>query len=107
MAVISLTVKKIISRVRQAFPDAPETYIINLINESLVEMGKYNTKVEYAKLTTVANQQWYTLKEQVGSTQNSNVEINKVYRVDFMDSDGTYVKIPRLLDNEIPTMDID
>jgi hypothetical protein len=30
-----------------------------------------------------------------------------VYRVDFMDSDGTYVKIPRLLDNEIPTMDID
>ena len=78
MAVISLTVKKIISRVRQAFPDAPETYIINLINESLVEMGKYNTKVEYAKLSTVANQQWYTLKEQVDSTQNSNVEINKV-----------------------------
>ena len=107
MAVVSLTVKKIISRVRQAFPDAPETYIINLINESLVEMGKYNTKVEYAKLSTVANQQWYTLKEQVDSTQNSNVEINKVYRVDFMDSDGTYVKIPRLLDNEIPTMDID
>ena len=107
MAVISLTVKKIISRVRQAFPDAPETYIINLINESLVEMGKYNTKVEYAKLSTVANKQWYTLKEQVDSTQNSNVEINKVYRVDFMDSDGTYVKIPRLLDNEIPTMDID
>ena len=102
MAVISLTVKKIISRVRQAFPDAPETYILNLINEALVEMGKYNTKVEYAKLSTVANQQWYTL-----SDSNSGVEINKVYRVDFMDSDGTYVKIPRLLDNVIPTMDID
>ena len=102
MAVISLTVKKIISRVRQAFPDAPETYILNLVNEALVEMGKYNTKVEYAKLTTVANQQWYTL-----SDSNACVEINKVYRVDFMDSDGTYVKIPRLLDNEIPTMDID
>ncbi len=102
MAVISLTVKKIISRVRQAFPDAPETYILSLINEALVEMGKYNTKVEYAKLSTVANQQWYTL-----SDSNAGVEINKVYRVDFMDSDGTYVKIPRLLDNEIPTMDID
>ena len=102
MAVISLTVKKIISRVRQAFPDAPETYILNLVNEALVEMGKYNTKVEYAKLSTVANQQWYTL-----SDSNAGVEINKVYRVDFMDSDGTYVKIPRLLDNEIPTMDID
>ena len=37
MAVHSLTVKKIISRVRQAFPSAPENYIINLVNEALVE----------------------------------------------------------------------
>ena len=33
--------------------------------------------------------------------------LNKVYRVDFMDSSGDYVKIPRLLNNEIQTMDID
>tara|TARA_R110002012_G_scaffold204976_1_gene374828 strand:- start:18 stop:326 length:309 start_codon:yes stop_codon:yes gene_type:complete len=102
MAVHSLTVKKIISRVRQAFPSAPENYIINLVNEALVELGKYNTKIEYAKLTTVADQQWYTL-----SDSNAGVEINKVYRVDFMDSSGDYVKIPRLLNNEIQTMDID
>jgi hypothetical protein len=102
MAVHSLTVKKIISRVRQAFPEAPETYIMNLINEALVELGKYNTKIEYAKLTTVADQQWYTL-----SDTNSGIEVNKVYRVDFMDSSGDYVKIPRLLNNEIQTMDID
>ena len=102
MAVHSLTVKKIISRVRQAFPDAPETYIMNLINEALVELGKYNTKIEYAKLTTVADQQWYTL-----SDSNSGIEVNKVYRVDFMDSSGDYVKIPRLLNNEVQTMDID
>ena len=102
MAVHSLTVKQIISRVRQAFPDAPETYIMNLINEALVELGKYNTKIEYAKLTTVADQQWYTL-----SDSNSGIEVNKVYRVDFMDSSGDYVKIPRLLINEIQTMDID
>ena len=102
MAVHSLTVKTIISRVRQAFPEAPENYIMNLINEALVELGKYNTKIEYAKLTTVADQQWYTL-----SDSNAGVEINKVYRVDFMDSSGDYVKIPRLLNNEIQTMDID
>ena len=102
MAVHSLTVKQIISRVRQAFPDAPETYIMNLINEALVELGKYNTKIEYAKLTTVADQQWYTL-----SDTNSGIEVNKVYRVDFMDSSGDYVKIPRLLNNEVQTMDID
>ena len=34
MAVHSLTVKKIISRVRQAFPGAPENYIMNLVNEA-------------------------------------------------------------------------
>ena len=102
MAVHSLTVKQIISRVRQAFPEAPETYIMNLINEALVELGKYNTKIEYAKLTTVADQQWYTL-----SDTNSGIEVNKVYRVDFMDSSGDYVTIPRLLNNEIQTMDID
>ena len=102
MAVHSLTVKKIISRVRQAFPEAPETYIMNLINEALVELGKYNTKIEYAKTTTVADQQWYTL-----SDSNSGIEVNKVYRVDFMDSSGDYVKIPRLLNNEVQTMDID
>ena len=102
MAVHSLTVKQIISRVRQAFPDAPENYIKNLINEALVELGKYNSKIEYAKTTTVADQQWYTL-----SDTNSGVDINKVYRVDFMDSSGDYVKIPRLLNNEVQTMDID
>ena len=101
MAVHSLTVKKIISIVRQVFPDAPETYIMQLINEALVESGKYNTKIEYAKFTTVADQQWYTL-----SDANSGIEVNKVYRVDFMDSSGDYVKIPRLLNSEIQTMDI-
>ena len=102
MAVHSLTVKQILSRVRQTFPDAPETYVINLINEALVELGKYNTKIEYAKLSTVADQQWYTL-----SDANAGVEINKFYRLDFMDSAGDYTKIPRLINNEIQTTDID
>ena len=102
MAVHSLTVKKIISRVRQIFPDAPETYIINLINEALVEIGNYSTKVEYAKANSVADQQWYTL-----SDSNSGIDVNKVFRVSFMDSSGEYVKIPRLLNGEIQTMDVD
>ena len=102
MAVNRLNVKKIISRVRQVFPDAPETYIINLINECLVDLGKYSTKVEYAKVNSGEDQQWYTL-----SDANSGIDVNKVFRVDFMDSSGEYVKIPRLLNGEILTMDID
>ena len=50
-------------------------YIINLINEALVELGKYSTKIEYAKTTTVVDQQWYTL-----SDNNSGLEVNKVFR---------------------------
>ena len=44
MAVHSLTVKQIISRVRQVFPDAPEAYIMSLINDALVEAGTYSNK---------------------------------------------------------------
>ena len=56
MAVRRLTVKNIISRVRQTFPEAPENYLYNLINDALLEAGLYRTKVEYAKATTVADQ---------------------------------------------------
>jgi hypothetical protein len=44
---------------------------------------------------------WYTL-----SDTNAGIEVNKVFRVDFMDASGDYVKIPRLLNNEIQTMDL-
>lgn len=101
MAVHSLTVKQIISRVRQAFPKAQESYIINLTNEAIVELGKYNTKIEYAKASTVEDQMWYTL-----SDTNAGVEINKVFRVDFMDDDGDYIMIPRLLNAQVLKMDI-
>ena len=101
MAVRRLTVKNIISRIRQTFPEAPETYLYNLINDALLEAGVYRTKVEYAKATTVADQMWYDI-----SDTGSSVDINKVFRVDFMDSAGDYIKIPRMLDGEILKMDI-
>ena len=101
MAVRRLTIKNIISRVRQTFPQASETYLINLINDALLEAGMYRTKIEYAKTTTVADQMWYDLSD-VGS----DIDINKVFRVDFMDSAGDYIKVPRLIDNEILKMDV-
>ena len=101
MATRSITVKQILSRVRQVFPNVPENYVINLINDALVEVGMYNSKTEYAKITTVADQMWYDLSD-VGS----DIDINKVFRVDFMDSAGDYIKVPRLIDNEILKMDV-
>lgn len=96
-----LTVKQILSRVSQVFPDVPESYMVALLNEALVEMARYNVKVEYAKASTVADQLWYTLDD-----VNSSIAVNKVFRVDFMDSAGDYIKIPRLLDGEILAMDL-
>ena len=55
----TLTVKQIISRVRQAFPNAPETYIMSLINDAITEMGSvgnYYTKAKelaYEVVTTI------------------------------------------------------
>ena len=44
---------------------------------------------------------WYDI-----SDTGSSVDINKVFRVDFKDSAGDYIKLPRLIDNEILKMDI-
>ena len=74
MAVRRLTVKNIISRIRQTFPEAPDNYLYNLINDALLEAGLYRTKVEYAKATTVKDQMWYDL-----SDTGSSVDINKVF----------------------------
>ena len=47
MSVRTITVKEILSRVRQVFPDAPEAYIMSLINDALVEAGTYSNKTMY------------------------------------------------------------
>ena len=98
MAVHTITAKQVLSRVRQVFPDAGETYVLNIINDALVESGMYHTKVEYAKTDLVKDQMWYTLND-----DNSG---QKVYRVDIKDSSGEYIRIPRLLDGETLKMDL-
>ena len=106
MAVHSLTVKQIISRVRQVFPDAPEAYIMSLINDALVEAGTYSNKTMSAKINVVADQMFYNISDSATDSSSNTLELNKVYRVDFMDSDGDYIKLPRLLDGETLVSDI-
>jgi len=106
MAVHSITVKQIISRVRQVFPDAPESYIMNLINDALVEIGMYHTKVVHAKLTTAANQMWYSLKDEAQDSSSNVLEANKISKVYFMDDDGDYIQIPRLTDKNLFLVDV-
>jgi hypothetical protein len=102
-----MTVKQIISRVRLVFPNAPENYIINLINDALVETGMYNSKTEYAKITTVADQMWYDLSDLAKDSSGNKLDLNKVSKVDFMDNEGDYIRIPRLLDKNVTMADVD
>ena len=107
MATRSITVKQILSRVRQIFPNVPENYVINLINDALVEVGMYNSKTEYAKITTVADQMWYDLSDLAKDSSGNKLDLNKVFRIDFMDNEGDYIRIPRLLDKNVTMSDLD
>ena len=106
MAVHSITVKKLISRVRLVFPDAPEAYLLNLVNDALVEIGMYKTKVVHAKITTVANKMYYDLADGATDASGKTLEANHVLRVYIMDNEGDYIKIPRLIDKEILLADV-
>jgi len=107
MAVHSITVKELISRVRLVFPDAPETYILNLINDALVEIGTYKTKVVHAKISTVADRMYYDLADGAQDSSDNKLEVNQVIRVYLMDNEGDYIQIPRLVDKNLLLADIE
>jgi hypothetical protein len=102
----TLTVKQIISRVRQSFPNAPETYIMSLINDAINEMGEYSQKSISAKITLAADQMFYNIGDSATDSSSEKLGINKIYRVDIMDNEGDYIQIPRVLDGEPLMFDI-
>tara|TARA_Y100000592_G_scaffold77919_1_gene122331 strand:+ start:1239 stop:1580 length:342 start_codon:yes stop_codon:yes gene_type:complete len=95
MAAIEFTGKEIYSRVLQAVPDISENYVLNLINEALIDMGRYTNQIENAKTNLVHNQLWYALDD------DESVTINKVFRCTIKNSEGEFIKIPRLSNGEI------
>ena len=107
MAVHKISVKQLLSRIRQVFPDIPENYLINILNDGLVEVGMYSTKPVQAKMNAVADQMFYNIGDSAEDSSGNKLEANKVFRVDLMDDDGDYIQIPRLLDKNILLMDAD
>ena len=106
MAVHNITVKQILSRVRQVFPGVPENYVMNLINDALVEVGMYNSKVSHAKISTVADQMWYDLGDASKDSSDNVLEVNKIFKVYFMDNAGDYIQIPRLINTNLLLTDV-
>ena len=99
MAAIEFSLREILSRVRQAVPDASEAYVLNLVNQGLSDMGRYSTKREYGKTNLVNSQLWYGLDD------DRDITVNKVFRVSILNSDGEYIQIPRLLNQETKITD--
>ncbi len=101
MATHKISVKRIMSDIRETFPNAGETKMFELINRAQVHAGIYNVKYESAKTSSVADKMWYTLND-----ANSAIEVNKVFKVSFMDDDGKYRKIPRLWSGDVEIEDL-
>mgnify|MGYP003114914542 FL=1 len=101
-----LTVKQIISRVRQVFPDAPETYIMSLINDAVNEIGQYSQKSVSAKIDLESGKMFYGIGDSDSDSSSAKLGVNKVYRVDILDDAGDYIRIPRVLDGEPLQFDI-
>ncbi len=99
MAAIEFTGREIYSRVQQAVPDVTENYVVSLINEALIDLGQYNLKTEYAKTNLVNGQMWYGLDD------DRDVTVNKVYRCSILNSDGEYIQVPRLVNQETKITD--
>ena len=88
MAVHSISAKELVSRVRLVFPTAPENYILNLINDALVEIGTHKVKVVHAKISTAADRMYYNLSDVGQDSSGNKLEVNQVLRVYLMDNEG-------------------
>ena len=84
-----MKVKDIIQQIEYTMGRQPEQYMLQLINDSLMDMaGKIQSFSKTKKQSLNKNQRWYSL--------DSNVI--DIYRVEILDNNGRYVKIPKLAD---------
>ena len=95
MAAIELSAKEIYSRVLQAVPGVSENYVLNLLNQGLVEIGQFQSNIENAKTHLIDNKLWYDIND------DQAITVNKIFRCSIKNSDGEYIMIPRLTPGQI------
>ena len=84
-----MTVKNIFSQLEKMFGRNSETYLIQLMNDGLIDIA--NKKQHYAVSATTdleKNKRWYGLHPTVLSIE----------RVEILDTNSRYVMIPKLAD---------
>lgn len=86
----AITFAQLLQEIQQVFPDAREGYVMRLLNNIVGEITtERNLKKKEKLINSVNGQMLYDMDETA-----------KIFRVDFVNNDGDYIMIPRLLDGE-------
>ena len=86
-----MKVKKVIEQVEHLFGRQSEGYIMQLINDALIDIGSTKQHlVEEMKLDLVEDKRWYELED----------EMIDITRVEIKDTNGRYSMIPKLANPE-------
>ena len=84
-----MKVKNVIQQVEYLLGRQPEQYMIQLLNDALMDMsGKIQHYSSQKKEKLYSKQRWYDLDDNVID----------VFRVEILDTDDRYVMIPKLAD---------
>ena len=85
-----MKVKKVIEQVEHIFGRQSEGYMMQLINDALLDIGSTKQHLlEDIKMDLVEDKRWYELEDNM-------IDIT---RVEVKDTNGRYVMIPKLADS--------
>ena len=84
-----MTVKNVIDQIEKVFGRQPEKYMVQLVNDALIEMsGEVKHYTRISKTDLVTYQRWYDLDSKM-------IDITKV---EIKDTNDRYIMIPKLTD---------
>ena len=85
----SITVQNVKDEVEHVLGRQPENYLLRLINDALLDISsKKQHYVVSSKIDLTKKQRWYALTD----------DMIDVLRVEILDSNSRYVRIPKLSD---------
>tara|TARA_R100001530_G_C4233589_1_gene133320 strand:+ start:34 stop:345 length:312 start_codon:yes stop_codon:yes gene_type:complete len=85
-----MTVKNITEQVEAVFGRQPEQYIYRLINDALNEVAaKRQHNLKHALYNIIYKQRWQSITD----------AMIDIVKVEVKDTDGRYVRVPRLVDS--------
>ena len=85
-----MKVKKVIEQIEHIFGRQSEGYMIQLINDALIDIGSTKQHLlEEKKIDLIGDQRWYDIDD----------EMIDIVRVEVKDTNNRYVMIPKLADS--------